>query len=173
MGWFEAAGFDMGLLPKLTVGGLCLCCLHDAGEQGHSVDCQYAMSKLLVGKKVPLEDPVPEILDGARIERLLMELQKAHGRVIYSAGEYEKARVALSESETFLLVNHVFEGKNAEARKLEAEVLVADSSSVFIKRNAVEKATRQLSVDKAALEIAREAISLWRALAYQMQPERA
>ena len=43
--WFEARGFTEGGVIR----GLCQCCLMDVSEQGHASDCQYGMSKALLG----------------------------------------------------------------------------------------------------------------------------
>uniref|UniRef100_A0A6M3KQC3 Uncharacterized protein n=1 Tax=viral metagenome TaxID=1070528 RepID=A0A6M3KQC3_9ZZZZ len=54
-GWFEARGFDRGLMTGADWSrGLCQCCLLYVPEQGHSFDCQYAMSKALLSEEVSL-----------------------------------------------------------------------------------------------------------------------
>ena len=50
VGWFEAKGFDLGLGVSGLALGLCQCCLRGVAEQGHAPDCQYAMSKALLGE---------------------------------------------------------------------------------------------------------------------------
>ena len=112
------------------------------------------------------------MLDETRIERLLMELRKAHKALIDTAEAYEQAKAELSNAETYALANHTFEGKNADARKLEAASVLGRTESVFSAQKNHEAADHNLSIAKMQLEIAREAISLWRALAYQMQPNR-
>ena len=51
-GWFEARGFDLALRGSRMAIGLCQCCLQHINGQGwgHASDCQYVISKALLGE---------------------------------------------------------------------------------------------------------------------------
>jgi len=107
------------------------------------------------------------MLDQKQIKALVLRLREDHTRVIKAAEALEHANQAYTNLEARLLYFHPFEGKNAQQREWEATVVLGDNEELMEMRDARFKRDIDLARAKAELDISREAIALWRALAYQ------
>jgi len=107
------------------------------------------------------------MLDQKQIKALMVRLRKAHEAIIRAAEALEHANEAYTEHEARLLYFHPFEGKNAQQREWEARVVASEDKELMQLRDARFKRDIDLARAKAELDISREAIALWRALAYQ------
>lgn len=107
------------------------------------------------------------MLNSSKIAKLRQELElalwehvKAHSRV-----EETSEELSLMEAQTYL--NHIFEGKNAEARQAEAIVLLSTSEAVVARRKALREAQYNEAIAKNRVEIATRDIQLWIAAAHE------
>lgn len=108
------------------------------------------------------------MLDEGRIERLLMELRKAHEEAIKAATAYESALATWEHTKNLILHDLEYEAKFAKERDVEAAMALAQSEMLARDARTMRETDIILARAKVRLEIAREAISLWRALAYQI-----
>ena len=107
------------------------------------------------------------MLDEDRVYELLADLQSAHQEVIKAAERLEMINQDYRRLEARTLYFHEFEGKNAQQREWEAETVRNDNTGLVEILDARFRADIDLARAKADLDIVRESISLWRALAYQ------
>lgn len=107
------------------------------------------------------------MLNDQRIHALLKRLKEDHNYLITTAKTYEELVQTESLARARILHNHPFEGRNAEARGYEVEVVLADSSEMQVCTSNRQLVEVNLAEARANLEITQTATALWKALAYQ------
>jgi len=107
-------------------------------------------------------------LNDNRIKMLLAGLETAHRALIKTGRLYDNAVEGEEQTKVLILSRHEFQGKNAEARSLEAATILQQSDAMHTDTELRKGLEWIMAQDKANLEIARERLSLHRALAYQV-----
>lgn len=101
------------------------------------------------------------------IVRLLLDLGNRLDDVRTRAFELDLVKNAEKVAHARILQDHEFQGSNAEKRAREAEILLAEDPDAFAVTHDRQLAEMALQEAKDRLEVARESLSMYRALMYQ------
>ena len=102
------------------------------------------------------------------VEELAAKLETALDEVTDTGEAVVKAAELVERTTNVLLREHIYVGKNADARKLEREALLTEAPVLEEAQAALAAADRKWSLAKNELEVVRAEIKLWTALAYQL-----
>lgn len=97
-----------------------------------------------------------------RLLGTVRSLEEAEERLLKAQAAYDRAKEALADAEAALLLGRgevQIDGKNAEVRA--AQIREATAAE----RRAVQEASKELALARAQVEVRRQELSTWRAIA--------